>query len=76
MLWKPAQRHIIGHELLEVLTDLTSHQREGTGVNNKPALSKCLTQLTYICYWAAPLINSWTDIREANHESSLPPLKD
>ena len=44
MLWKPAQRHIIekkkkrkkkdiiGHELLEGLTDLTNHQREGTGV--------------------------------------------
>lgn len=76
MLWKPAQRHIIGRELLEVLTDLTSHQREGTAVNNKPALSRCLTQLTHICYWAALLTNSSTDVKEANHESLPPPLKD
>ena len=76
MLWKPAQRHIIGHELLEGLTDLTSHQREGTGVSNTPALSRCLTQLTHICYWVALLINSSTDSKEANPESSPPPLKD
>ena len=48
----------------------------GDRSSNMPALSRCLTQLTHICYWAALLINSSTDNKEANPESSPPPLKD